>query len=180
LSEVLETGIDGAKLIKLKVFGDARGGFFEAFRASWFKPDQKWVQWNVSRSAGNVVRGLHFHKLQTDFWMVPQGKIQVALVDLRKKSATYRTACCVILDAADPRGLYIPPGVLHGYKILQDATVMYLVDVEYTGQDEYGVRWNDPELRLPKDWYEGITPTLSNRDAAAPLLKDLTTAPPEK
>src|ERR1700728_1040357 len=62
-------GIDGVKLAKLTVWEDERGSFFEAFRASWFTEQrQKWVQWNVSRSTGSVVRGLHFHKLQTDYW----------------------------------------------------------------------------------------------------------------
>jgi dTDP-4-dehydrorhamnose 3,5-epimerase len=180
LSTILETGIDGAKLVKFQVFGDSRGAFFEIFRASWFGDRQRWVQWNVSRSSGNVVRGLHFHKLQTDFWFVPQGKIQVGLVDLRPKSPTHRVAKSFPLDSADPHGLYIPPGVVHGYRITGEATVMYLVDVEYTGKDEYGVKWNDPALGLPKSWYDGPTPTLSNRDAAAPMLADLQVRPDGK
>jgi len=172
MSTVIDIGIDGAKLLQPKVFGDGRGAFFEAFRASWFGERQRWVQWNISRSEGNVVRGLHFHKLQTDYWVVPQGKVMVALVDVRPQSPTRGVAKCVTLDEALPQGLYIPPGVLHGYKIIADAMVMYLVDVEYTGKDEYGVRWNDPALGLPPEWYGGPTPTLSKRDAEAPLLKD--------
>src|ERR1700684_3881455 len=67
-------GIDGAKLTKLTVWEDERGSFFEAFRASWFAEQrQRWMQWNVSRSTGSVVRGLHFHKLQTDYWHVVAG-----------------------------------------------------------------------------------------------------------
>ncbi len=172
MSTVLDIGIDGVKLIQPKVWGDGRGAFFEAFRASWFSDQQRWAQWNVSKSAGNVVRGLHFHKLQTDYWVVTDGIVQVALVDLRPQSPTKGTSKCLMLDAANPQGLYIPPGVLHGYKIIQDATVMYLVDVEYTGKDEYGVRWNDPALKLPAEWYGGPTPTLSGRDSVAPMLKD--------
>lgn len=180
MNTVVETAINGVKLFKPQVFGDGRGAFFEAFRASWLNNDrQRWVQWNISKSAGNVVRGLHFHKLQTDYWLVTDGKIQVALVDLRAKSPTFRTAITLILDATEPQGLVIPPGVIHGYKILVDATVMYLVDVEYTGKDEYGVRWNDPALKLPPSWYDGPTPTLSGRDAAAPLLADLKERPGE-
>jgi dTDP-4-dehydrorhamnose 3,5-epimerase len=167
-------GIDGAKLSKLTVWEDERGSFFEAFRATWFaEMKQKWVQWNVSRSTGSVVRGLHFHKLQTDYWHVVAGKLEVALVDLRPKSPTYKVAKLITMDAAEPQGLYIPPGVLHGYKIKKDATIMYLVDVEYTGKDEYGVRWNDPALGLPAAWYEGPAPSVSKRDATAPLLKDV-------
>ncbi len=177
MSETIQTEIDGAKLIKPKVWGDERGAFYEAFRASWFSKDQRWSQWNVSQSSSNVVRGLHFHKLQTDYWVVTSGRIMVALVDLRPNSRTKGAATCLALDVNEPQGLYIPPGVLHGYKILADATVMYLVDMEYTGKDEYGVRWNDPDLGLPQSWYDGPEPTLSNRDAAAPLLKDLSERP---
>jgi dTDP-4-dehydrorhamnose 3,5-epimerase len=177
MNQAKEIGIDGVKLISPKVWGDSRGAFFEAFRASWFSEHQRWVQWNVSRSSGRVVRGLHFHKLQTDYWHVVAGKIQVGLVDLRPRSPTHREARCLTLDAGDPMGLYIPPGVLHGYKMDGDATIMYLVDVEYTGKDEYGIRWNDPALGLPAEWYGGPEPTVSNRDAAAPMLKDAGTKP---
>ncbi|HEX4053045.1 MAG TPA: dTDP-4-dehydrorhamnose 3,5-epimerase [Tepidisphaeraceae bacterium] len=170
---LVPTGIDGARLTKLTVWEDERGSFLEAFRASWFVEKQRWVQWNVSRSTGSVVRGLHFHKLQTDYWMVVAGKLQVALVDLRPKSPTFKEAKCLTLDAAEPQGLYIPPGVLHGYRIAEEGTIMYLVDVEYTGKDEYGVRWNDPALGLPAEWYEGPEPSVSKRDATAPLLKEL-------
>jgi dTDP-4-dehydrorhamnose 3,5-epimerase len=167
------TGIDGTKLTKLTIWEDERGAFWEAFRASWFADRQRWVQWNVSRSSGSVVRGLHFHKLQTDYWIAVAGKLQVALVDLRPKSPTYKTAKCLTLDSAEPEGLYIPPGVLHGYRVMSEATIMYLVDVEYTGKDEYGVRWNDPALGLPASWYDGPEPAISRRDATAPMLAEL-------
>ena len=171
-------GIDGAKLTKLMVREDERGWFIEAFRASWFAEQrQRWMQWNVSHSAGCVVRGLHFHKLQTDYWHVVAGKLEVALVDLRPKSPTYKAAKCITLDAAEPQGIYIPPGVLHGYKTRKNATMMYLVDMEFTGKDEFGVRWNDPALELPKSWYDGPEPSVSERDANAPLLKDLAERP---
>ena len=81
-----ETGIDGVKLVLLTKREDERGYFYEAFRTSWFA-NRPWAQWNVSHSTGSVVRGLHFHKLQTDFWVVPEGKITVALVDLRPRFA---------------------------------------------------------------------------------------------
>jgi len=171
--ETKQTPIAGAVLTLPKVFGDGRGAFFEAFRASWFSDRQRWVQWNVSRSSGNVVRGLHFHQLQTDYWTVIVGKIEVALVDLRAGSPTHRVATCVTLEADKPSGLYIPPGVLHGYRIVDEATMMYLVDNEYTGKDEYAVKWNDPALKLPAHWYAGEEPTLSGRDAVAPMLVDV-------
>jgi dTDP-4-dehydrorhamnose 3,5-epimerase len=171
------TGIDGAKLTKLTVWEDERGAFLEAFRASWFADKQRWVQWNISKSTGGVVRGLHFHKLQTDYWIAVAGKLQVALVDLRPKSPTYKVAKCLMLDSAEPEGLYIPPGILHGYRIMTEATIMYLVDVEYTGKDEFGVQWNDPALGLPSSWYDGPAPAVSRRDSTAPLLAMLKDRP---
>ena len=155
------TGIDGAVTFSPQVFGDSRGSFCEAFRASWLNPPRGMVQWNVSRSTAGVVRGLHYHRLQSDFWFVPAGRIQVALVDVRTKSPTHKKALCLELNGEKPKGLIIPPGVLHGYAIVEAATVMYLVDVEYTGGDEYGVRWNDPALGLPAQWYDFPSPTLS-------------------
>lgn len=167
-----KTEIDGAILFNPKVFGDGRGAFYEAFRASWMGQEMKVAQWNISRSAGGVVRGLHYHRLQSDYWLVPVGQVRVALVDVRPKSPTHRKAICLELGADQPRALLIPPGVLHGYAILTEAMVMYLVNVEYTGQDEYGVRWNDPALGLPREWNDIPSPTLSNRDMTAPMLKD--------
>jgi dTDP-4-dehydrorhamnose 3,5-epimerase len=166
------TGIDGALLFSPKVFGDDRGSFFEAFRSSWLTPPRPIVQWNISRSCAGVVRGLHFHRLQSDYWLVPDGRVRVALVDLRPKSPTHRKALCVELSGDKAGALLIPPGVLHGYAIVEKATVMYLVDVEYTGKDEYTVRWNDPALGLPPVWTGFPSPILSARDATAPLLKD--------
>src|SRR5580698_10411096 len=92
-----ETGIAGALTFTPKVFADGRGAFFEAFRASWLSPPKPQVQWNISRSAAGVVRGLHYHRLQTDYWLVPDGAIRVALVDLRPTSSTHRKAVCLEL-----------------------------------------------------------------------------------
>jgi dTDP-4-dehydrorhamnose 3,5-epimerase len=166
------TGIDGAFYFAPKVHGDDRGGFFEAYRASWMSPAKPMVQWNISYSAAGVVRGLHYHRLQSDYWLCPVGRLRVALVDIRPKSPTHKKALCLELGGDKAAGLIIPPGVLHGYAILEKATMMYLVDVEYTGGDEYSVRWNDPALGLPAEWYQFPSPTLSGRDAAAPMLKD--------
>jgi dTDP-4-dehydrorhamnose 3,5-epimerase len=166
-----QTGIEGCVTFTPKVFGDDRGAFFEAYRASW-TPKFQVAQWNISRSTSGVVRGLHYHRLQSDYWLVPDGHVRVALVDLRPKSPTHMKAVCLELRGDKPSSLLIPPGVVHGYAIIKSATVMYLVNVEYTGQDEYGVRWNDPALGLPAVWYDTPSPVLSGRDSTAPMLKD--------
>lgn len=170
---LIETTITGVRLAPLKRIEDPRGVFFEAFRASWLGNDRPWIQWNFSRSVGGVVRGLHFHRRQSDYWLVTEGRLLAALVDVRRQSPTFRTALCVELDSAKPQALVIPPGVLHGYRALTDVTVQYLLDQEYDASDEYGVRWDDPDLRLPAAWSEGPAPVLSQRDSNAPRLADV-------
>ncbi|MBI5395609.1 MAG: dTDP-4-dehydrorhamnose 3,5-epimerase family protein [Verrucomicrobia bacterium] len=171
----VDTAIAGVQLVTFNRIEDSRGVFFEAFRASWLGGNRRWVQWNFSRSAGGVVRGLHFHRRQSDYWLVTEGRLMAALVDVRKQSPTFRAALCVELDAAQPQALVIPPGVLHGYRALTDVTVQYLLDQEYDASDENGVKWDDPDLRLPEAWYRGPAPVLSGRDAKAPRLADVET-----
>lgn len=167
------TSIHGVKLFKLTRHHDTRGAFCEAFRASWLRPDQRWSQWNISQSNTGVLRGLHFHLRQSDYWTVTAGRILVALVDLRPDSPAYLKSDCLEMGVESAESLIIPPGVLHGYRALTDATVMYLVDHEYDGSDEYGVHWADPALALPPKWYDGPTPVLSPRDASAPGLAEV-------
>lgn len=169
---ILDTSIRGVQLTELVLRADERGTFAEAFRASWFPGERRWVQCNVSRSKAGVLRGMHFHRRQTDYWLVVEGTLQVGLVDLRVGSPSHRQAICLELDGSDPRGLIIPAGVLHGYRATRDATVMYLMDQEYDATDEFGVRWDDQALGLPEAWYAGPRPTLSPRDTSAPLLRD--------
>lgn len=166
--------IAGVKLVDLRRFGDARGSLCEAFRASWFgKHTNPWIQWNVSRSAANVVRGLHFHRRQTDYWHIVQGTVTVALADIRPDSPTRGMGITVPLSADIPQTLYIPTGIAHGFHSESDVILMYLLDQEYDNTDEQGVRWDDRDLNLPESWYNLANPTLSPRDAGASLLKDL-------
>ena len=171
--EMTELSIAGAKLISLKRFDDSRGSFCEAFRASWLQNPNPWVQWNVSRSKQGVLRGLHIHQRQTDYWHIVAGNVTAALVDNRPSSPTYRKALTVPLSADVPQTLVIPTGIFHGFYGDTDVVLMYLLDQEYDPSDEKGVRWDDPALGLPAEWYGKPTPILSPRDAGAPMLKDL-------
>ncbi|GAB4537728.1 MAG: dTDP-4-dehydrorhamnose 3,5-epimerase [Anaerolineae bacterium] len=163
--------IAGVKFAELKVRADKRGHFLETFRTEWF-PERDWqiVQTNCSYSRANVLRGLHYHLRQVDYWFAPRGTIRVALVDLRVSSPT-RGACQTLEIGEDnPWGVFIPTGIAHGFVALTEATLTYLVDNYYDGTDEHGVAWNDPELGV--DW--GVsTPILSPRDLQNPLLKDI-------
>ncbi len=143
----------------------------ETFRTEWF-PQRTWaiVQSNRSISAASVLRGLHYHHHQVDYWHLLAGKIRVALADLRPTSPTYRAVEIIDMDTVTPVGLYIPVGVAHGFYAQTEATLSYLVDNYYNGSDELGVAWNDPTLAVP--W--GVdNPILSERDAKNPLLADI-------
>ena len=163
--------IDGVQLVTFSLFGDERGQFRETFRREWF-PQRSWdkLQSNMSQSKAGVLRGLHYHFEQVDYWMVTAGKIRAALYDLRPGSPTYGAAQTIEMGSEQQIGLFIPVGVAHGFVSLTDATLIYIVDNYYTGADEFGVAWNDPALGI--DW--GIeSPLISSRDAANPLLQDI-------
>ena len=164
--------IQGVQIVRLRPFADERGRFMETFRKAWF-PQRSWdiLQMNRSDSQAGVLRGLHYHHHQVDYWCVVRGMIRAGLVDLRPSSPTYRHTQTIEMGELNEVGLFIPIGVAHGFVALQDATLTYVVDNYYdNGRDEHGVAWNDPDLGL--DW--GITqPILSRRDANNARFKDI-------
>lgn len=163
--------ISGVQIVDLISHADERGRFLEIFRKEWF-PDIGWhqVQSNRSESAAGVLRGLHFHHKQADYWYVIRGTIRAGLVDLRKSSPTFMSTQTVDLKDRQNRGLFIPVGVAHGFVAVTEATLIYIVDRYYDGNDEFGVLWNDPALAI--EW--GIeNPILSQRDLQNPPLIDI-------
>jgi len=172
MAEMVASGaIQGVLRASLTPHGDERGRFVETFRKSWF-PQRDWgaVQMNASYSRPGVMRGLHYHNLQIDYWFVVSGRVRVGLVDLRPSSPTHAGQEVFELCSDDPVGLYIPVGVAHGFVSLTDVALTYLVDNYYDSTDEYGVAWNDPDIGLA--W--GVSePALSPRDAANPRLRDI-------
>ncbi len=162
-------------LAPITAFGDARGAFMETFRREWFP----WVNWdkmqaNCSISMAGVLRGLHFHHRQIDYWFVTRGTIRVALVDLRPSSPACLQGCTVEMGDNNRIGLFVPPGVAHGFYALTDITLTYLVNNYYDGTDELGVAWDEPAFGL--DW-GAEAPMLSARDLKNPRLSDI---PPER
>jgi dTDP-4-dehydrorhamnose 3,5-epimerase len=149
---------------------DSRGCFYETYRRSWFPLGREMVQANRSdKSAGTVV-GLHYHLHQADYWQCPRGTARVILHDLRLGSPTDGATEAIEISDQDCRGLFIPPGVAHGFASLTDLTVTYLVDSYYNPDDELGVAWDDPEIGA--DW--GVCdPVLSGRDRANPRRADI-------
>jgi len=163
--------IRGVKHVGVEVHGDSRGGFAETFRKTWF-PERDWseVQINLATSRAGVLRGLHYHFRQIDYWWLVSGRVRVGLYDLRCGSPTEGVRETVGLDAAAPAGLFIPAGVAHGYLALTDIAICYLVDRYFDGSDERGVAWNDPEIAMP---WGVLAPILSARDASNPRLREI-------
>lgn len=163
--------IAGLVLVELEVYGDERGMFVETYRREWVPGGREMVQANrADRSAGSVV-GIHYHPTQADWWYVPRGVARVVLHDLRSGSPTEAATLTLELGEGRPSvGVYIPPGVGHGFAALTDMTITYLVDRYYDPAEELGVAWDDPEIGA--DW--GVTdPTLSERDRTNPRRADI-------
>jgi len=158
---VQSESIAGVWLVEPDVMSDDRGRFIETYRRSWFPNGREMVQGNRSdKRAGSVV-GLHYHLHQADYWYVPVGRARVVLHDLRQGSPTEGATLALEIGDGAEIGVFIPPGVAHGFAALTDLTITYLVDQYYNPEDELGVAWDDPEIGA--DW--GVTdPVLSKRD----------------
>ena len=171
MPEIVESDvIAGVYQVTPTLHGDERGLFIETYRREWFPGGREMVQANRgNRRQGSVV-GLHYHLHQADYWYVPRGRARVVLHDLRIGSPTDGATLTLDLgEQADgsfaQRGLFIPPGVAHGFAALSDATITYLVDGYYNPADELGLMWNDASVTA--DW--GVAdPILSARDQANP------------
>jgi dTDP-4-dehydrorhamnose 3,5-epimerase len=167
--------IHGVFMMPIRAFADERGQFMETFRREWFP----WINWekmqsNRSDSKANVLRGLHYHHHQIDYWYVSRGVVRVGMVDLRPSSPTYMATQTLEIGDSNNIGVFIPIGVAHGFLALSDVTLTYLVNNYYNGgKDENGVAWDDPQIGI--DW--GISdPLLSPRDLQNPRLADISPA----
>ncbi|MDQ2679294.1 MAG: dTDP-4-dehydrorhamnose 3,5-epimerase [Actinomycetota bacterium] len=164
--------IDGVYVVTPTVHGDERGYFVETYRRQWFPGGREMVQGNRGDRVAGCLVGLHYHLHQADYWYVPNGHARVVLHDLRVGGPTDGATLSLDLGEVDggPNnhlGVYIPPGVAHGFASLSDMTITYLVDGYYNPADELGVAWNDPAIDA--DW--GLTdPILSARDQANPTI----------
>lgn len=154
--------IAGLQIVELPRYGDERGIFQEIFRREWF-PQVAWdaLQSNCSHSKAHVLRGLHYHFKQVDYWYVPKGRIQAGLVDLRPNSPSFKAHQLIEMGEENHLGLFIPIGVAHGFYAHTECSLIYFVNHYYDSQDEFGIAWNDPEF--PLDWATA-TPLISERD----------------
>ena len=155
----------GVFVVEPDVHGDERGRFIETYRRSWFPHGREMVQANRADRQQGAIVGLHYHLHQADYWYVPFGVARVVLHDLRAGGPTDGATLCLELSEHNHVGVFIPPGVAHGFAALTDMTITYLVDGYYNPADELGVAWDDP--RVAADW--GLRdPILSERDRANP------------
>lgn len=163
--------IAGVHVVTPDLHGDERGVFVETWRREWVPGSAEMVQANrADRQAGCLV-GLHYHLRQADYWYVPHGDALVVLHDLRVGSPTEGATLALPLGPGHGhRGVYIPPGVAHGFWAVTDVTITYLVDGYYDPADELAVRWDDPAVAAG---WPGDAPVLSERDRAAPLIADV-------
>jgi dTDP-4-dehydrorhamnose 3,5-epimerase len=175
---ITKTAIPDLLVIEPKVFGDARGFFYESFNAKQFAEltgvEADFVQDNHSKSARYVLRGLHYQIRQ------PQGKLVRAVagevldvvVDIRKSSPTFGQSYSLILSAENKLMLWIPPGFAHGFVVLSESAEFLYKTTDYWAPEyERSILWNDPALQI--DWQlDGAAPLLAAKDQAGKLLKD--------
>jgi len=173
----ISTNLNGLYVIEPKVFGDHRGYFFESFRQDLFDKlgtNLQFVQNNQSKSAKNILRGLHFQKApkaQGKLVQVIKGAVLDVVVDIRKESDTFGQHFSIELNEDNKKLLWIPPGFAHGFLTLEDETIFsYKCTDYYAPELEGSIRWNDEILNI--QW--GIdAPILSEKDKNAPLFSDL-------
>jgi len=165
--EIIELPLSGAKLIKPRVFGDARGFFFESYSEARYRErgmTEVWVQDNHSSSVKGTLRGLHYQSTpgQAKLVRVTRGRIFDAIVDIRPDSPTFGKWHGEEIDAEQHCQVYIPVGFAHGFCVLSDvAEVQYKVSTPYDAAHECAIRWNDPEIGLV---WPVASPILSERD----------------
>ena len=177
---IVKTDIEGVVIIEPRVFGDARGYFFESYNARDFAEvaDVTFVQDNESRSCYGVVRGLHFQKppyAQSKLVRVVEGRVLDVAVDIRRGSPTYGRHVAVELSAENHTQLFLPRGMAHGFAVLSETAVFqYKCDNLYHPESEGAIAWNDPVLAI--DWRIPASDViLSDKDSHHPLFKDFIT-----
>jgi dTDP-4-dehydrorhamnose 3,5-epimerase len=181
-----ESSLPGVAYGRRTRLADSRGSFMEIWRESAFGvltpeaaglPNARFVQANLSTSAQGVLRGLHYHRRQLDYWTVVGGRALVALVDVRPVVADLNAHAVVeTRELAVGQTVTIPTGVAHGFLALEPLRLLYLVTNEYDGTDELGFAWDDPAVGVPWPAIPGTPdgrPILSERDLTNPTLAQL-------
>lgn len=172
-----QTALPGVMLIEPKVFGDDRGFFFESYNRKAFLEctglDVDFVQDNHSRSARNVLRGLHYQIRQAQGKLVraTAGEIYDVVVDIRRSSPTFGRSAAHRLSSSNRLMLWVPEGYAHGFVVTSEsAEVQYKTTTYWAPEHERCILWSDPALAI--DWPLTGTPVLSAKDAQGRLLSE--------
>lgn len=168
--------IDGVILRELTVHGDHRGRVFEGWRESWTPFTVR--QLTEGRAQRGVMKGLHLHYIQWDWWRVVTGRMLIGLYDARPGSSTHGVSTSFEMNAESPTALAIPPGVAHGYYALEDLEMIYLLSEVYNPDDEFGLRWDSVGIEWPFV-AEGREPVISDRDINLPSAQEFVFKAPE-
>jgi dTDP-4-dehydrorhamnose 3,5-epimerase len=175
--QVTATALPEVKIIEPKVFGDARGFFYESFNAREFaeqvESGVEFVQDNHSRSAKGVLRGLHYQiqHPQGKLVRVVEGEVFDVAVDIRKSSPNFGKWVGVNLSADNHRQLWVPPGFAHGFVVLSETAQFLYKTTDYWYQaHERSIVWNDPDIGI--EWPIGFEPLLAAKDAAGKRLSE--------
>jgi dTDP-4-dehydrorhamnose 3,5-epimerase len=175
LMNVLQTPLAGVLLLEPRIFKDDRGWFFESYHEKRYWDvglTANFVQDNHSHSSQGTLRGLHYQLAhpQGKLVRVVTGEAYDVCVDIRRGSSTFGQWYGVYLSGDNHLQLYVPPGFAHGFCVVsKSADFLYKCTDFYTPGDEYGIRWDDPQIGI--EW-PIAQPLLSDKDARAPLLKD--------
>lgn len=174
---IIATELPGVVIIEPRVFRDARGFFMETYHEKKYTEAgirARFVQDNHSFSTKGILRGLHYQlrQAQGKLIQVVTGEIYDVAVDIRRGSPTFGKWLGVTLSERNKRQIYIPPGLAHGFYVLSETTnVMYKCTDFYNAQDEYGILWSDPALKI--DWPLEGAPIISPKDEKHPRLADV-------
>ncbi|CAN5427703.1 dTDP-4-dehydrorhamnose 3,5-epimerase [soil metagenome] len=175
--QVQATEIPGIVIIEPKVFGDERGFFYESYNAARFQEltgvAPQFVQDNHSKSAKNVLRGLHYQikQAQGKLVRVTAGEVFDVVVDIRKSSATFGKWLGVALSAENRRQLWIPAGFAHGFVVTSDSAEFLYKTTDYWAPEyERSILWNDPAIGIK--WPVAGQALLSAKDQAGKLLAE--------
>jgi dTDP-4-dehydrorhamnose 3,5-epimerase len=174
--KVQATRIPGVLIVEPVVFGDDRGFFLESFNEREMRSigiDAHFVQDNHSRSARNVLRGLHYqiNQPQGKLVRVVSGTVFDVVVDIRRNSPTFGKWVGVELSAENKRMFWLPQGMAHGFVVLSDfADFLYKTTDYYAPKSEKTILWNDPDLGI--EWPMAGQPILSSKDAAAKTFRE--------
>jgi len=171
MNQWLATTLEGVMRGHMPSVSDSRGGFTELWRASATADltNERFVQSNRSQSAARVLRGMHFHRRQSDLWVVSSGRAIVAAADLRGVAGGTGDVRTETMELEAGDCIFLPRLVAHGFLALAPMELIYFVTNEYDGSDEMGFAWDDPEVGI--DW-PIRDPILSERDQANPSLRD--------